>query len=240
MSVAPPPDQLRLAATCIPIRSDGDGGVEVLMVQRSPDLSFGNMWTFPGGKLEPGDGELPEPGETDIAWGEPRLLAAAAAGATRETLEETNLECTQAALGWFSHWIPPEASTPKRFATWFFLAPEFRGDPVVATDENIDITWIRPDDALARYARGEFPLVAPTWVTLHDLLTVESIPTLLNNVATQGPRWHHTRSYESGAGANVLCWSGDAAYESGDLDAPGGRNRVLADSVLGMRQLEES
>ena len=36
------------------------------------------------------------------------------------------------------------------------------------------------------------------------------------------------------------CWSGDAAYESGDLDAPGGRNRVLADSVLGMRQLEES
>jgi len=199
------------------------------------------MWTFPGGKLEPSDGELPElSNETDINWNEPRFLATAAAGARRETIEETTIECTSAALAWFSHWIPPELGAPKRFATWFFLAPEHRGEGVVATSENIDIAWIRPNEALARYANGDFPLVVPTWVTLQDLCEVESIPSLLDDVATRGPRWHHTRALSSDAGERVLCWIGDAAYETGDLNASGGRNRVVVDSGLGVHQRAQS
>ena len=122
---APP---IRLAATCMPIR-DGDHGLEVLMVRRNPELSFGGMWTFPGGSLDDADGPLPEPvtDESTFDWRDVGLLTTAATAASRETIEETGLSCSPMSLAWFSHWIPPHPGPPKRFATWFFLAPEHSG-----------------------------------------------------------------------------------------------------------------
>ena len=119
------PTPLRLAATCLPIKQAKGRDIEVLMVRRNPNLSFGGMWTFPGGVVEAIDGPVPSPlNEDDQRWEEPSLLATVAAAAVREAEEETAISCMQGALAWYSHWIPPKIGPPKRFATWFFLAPE--------------------------------------------------------------------------------------------------------------------
>lgn len=198
------------------------------MVRRNVSLAFGGMWTFPGGVLEESDGPVPDVADaTDRKWGDPALLSTAARGAVRETREETALRCDVASLAWFSHWIPPTVGPPKRFATWFFLAPEHEGEIVVDRTENDDARWVAPAHALEICEAGDYPLAVPTWVTLDDLAAADSLPRLLDSVITQGARIHHTRAFPDERG-RILCWSGDAAYDSDDVDTPGPRNRVLA------------
>jgi 8-oxo-dGTP pyrophosphatase MutT (NUDIX family) len=218
---------LRLAATCIPIRERSDTGLEVLMVRRNPNLSFGGLWTFPGGVLEPDDGAVPADIDEDRQhWGAPSLLSTAANGAVRETVEETALECDVSSLAWFSHWIPPLVGPPKRFATWFFLAPEHRGEIEVDPAENDQARWITAEAALEESTAGEFPLAAPTWITLDDLMAFDAVPQLVDHTITQGARLHHTKAI-AGDGVRIVCWEGDAAYESEIADTDGPRNRAV-------------
>lgn len=202
------------------------------MVRRNVNLSFGGFWTFPGGVLEEADGLVP----TDIDeetqhWGAPQLLTTAAAGAVRETVEETALHCSPASLAWFSHWIPPLIGPPKRFATWFFLAPEHHGEMVLDTSENDEARWMSPSAALQASGVGEFPLAVPTWITLDDLAAFDSVGPLMDHTITQGARLHHSRAMK-GDGVRIICWEGDAAYENGIPDTPGPRNRAIADASM--------
>lgn len=195
------------------------------MVRRNVELAFGGMWTFPGGAIDPSDGPMPtELDETSHAWDTPELVRTAARAAARETLEETGLTCDPTSLTWFSHWIPPKRPGLKRFATWFFLAPGATGELVVDRTENSDARWIAPSDALAANAEGDFPLAVPTWVSLDDLASFDSPESLIADAAT-AVRIHHTRHFRTES-LPVLVWSGDAAHATGDLDAPGPRNRV--------------
>ena len=178
---------LRLAATAIPLR-DGPTGPELLMVRRSPDLSFGGLWTFPGGAFEPADGPAPERiDETTIDWSEASLVATARNAAVRETLEETALDCPSDTLTWLSHWVPPaENGPPKRFATWFFLAPECSGDLVLDERENDEARWITPARAQQEHADGAFPLAPPTLVTLIDLDGAPTVDELMSGARNEG------------------------------------------------------
>jgi 8-oxo-dGTP pyrophosphatase MutT (NUDIX family) len=79
---------------------------------------------------------------------------------------------TDALLPW-AHWITPEAF-PKRFDTYFFLTEAPREQ--VATHDEIEVTasvWVSPEDALAGYARGEFPLV---FATVRQLSALAGLP----------------------------------------------------------------
>jgi len=190
------------------------------------------MWTFPGGVFESDDGPVPAEIDEDTQhWGDPELLSTAANAALRETHEETALICERSAMVWFSHWIPPKVGPPKRFATWFFVAPEHHGEIVVDTAENDEARWLSAAAALDLHARGDFPMAVPTWITLDDLTAADSVGALMNEAATQGARQHQTRSFTSESG-RIVCWEGDAAYESGDADAPGARNRALVDDRM--------
>jgi len=224
-----PSSALRLAATAIPLRETARG-IEVLMLERNADLSFGGMWAFPGGSFEAIDG--PTPGvDTDeelVDWGAPGLLTTAANAAARETAEETGLTCSTASFAWFSHWIPPRVGPPKRFSTWFFIAPETSGELVVDRRESSQVRWVTPREALEGYERAEFPMAAPTWCTLHDMAEATAIGALIDEAITQGPRLHHTRAYPTTQG-RALVWIGDASYDSGDLLTNGPRNRMLVD-----------
>lgn len=222
----PSSSALRLASTAIPVR-ERSGALEILMVERNKDLAFGGMWAFPGGAIDDGDGPVPDIENEDTNWGAPQLLATAATAAVRETREETNLSCSVTSLAWLSHWIPPK-TVPKRFATWFFIAPEVTGELEVDQRENAQARWITPGDALQGYADNAFPMAAPTWCTLHDLGDVTEIGRLIDHIITQGPRIHHTRAWPTTQG-RMLVWSGDSGYESGDLLADGPRNRMLVD-----------
>ncbi len=88
-------------------------------------------------------------------------------------------------LGYFAHWITPEAM-PKRFDTHFFLttAP---AEQQAAHDrlETSEGTWIAPVEALEGYKRGEFPLVFATIHQLRDLAAFSSVKEALASTTTR-------------------------------------------------------
>ncbi|MEL6892907.1 MAG: NUDIX hydrolase [Actinomycetota bacterium] len=209
------------AATVLLVRDAPTVGLEVLMIERGRGTSFGGMWAFPGGVIEADD----VPAESA-----PDPLPAARIAAARETREEVGLVVDADSMVLWSHWVPPaDTPAPKRFSTWFLLAAagDAHGDESVAVDGREVRTrrWITPSSALDRYASGEIGMVAPTLVTLTDLARRASVEHAVTSVDAE---YYATRLVPTDAGRWCL-WHGDAAYESGDLDATGPRNRLLID-----------
>lgn len=204
-----------VAATVVLVR-DAARGPEVLMIERPDRGSFAGAWVFPGGKLEPDDGDTADE------------LAAARRAGSRETREETGLVVDGADLVPLSCWDPPPGLA-LRIRTWFFLARDPGGELTPAPDEVIETVWTRPADMLARHARGEVTLYPPTWVTLHELAEQDDVPALFGTVRIGGIRRYETVARRSGDGP-LLLWHGDAAYE--DADAGG------ADDAASRHRLE--
>jgi 8-oxo-dGTP pyrophosphatase MutT (NUDIX family) len=92
----------------------------------------------------------------------------------------------------FSHWLTPEGA-PRRYDTWFFVAPAPQGQEGSHDDaELVHSEWVRPGDALARYAAGDLDLIFPTLRTLRVLESFDTATALLDaareaNRATDGP-----------------------------------------------------
>jgi 8-oxo-dGTP pyrophosphatase MutT (NUDIX family) len=129
----------------------------VLLLKRSERASFmPGVWVFPGGAVDPDDGE-----------GEEGFRACA----VRELAEEAGLELEDAAeLVAFSHWITPE-EVPVRFDTHFFLAlapPHSKPRP--DGSETVEAAWWKPAAALDAHRAGELSLVFPTIKQLESLL----------------------------------------------------------------------
>lgn len=210
------------AATTVLLR-DADDGIEVLMVRRNSRLEFaGGMWVFPGGRIDPED--YPD---GHVAPEDPEVvLAAARRAAVREASEECGLAVDESTLVWFSHWTPPGIS-PKRFATWFFVAraPADLAGLQVDGGEIHELGWLEPGDALARRNAGEIELTPPTWITLEQLKGFSSTQEALDVLASRPPEWFATRFAKVEGGAAAL-YHGDAGYDTEDADAEGPRHRL--------------
>jgi 8-oxo-dGTP pyrophosphatase MutT (NUDIX family) len=201
------------AATVIVVR-DGPAGLETLMLRRNGRGQFGGMWVFPGGRIDPEDAD-PEGDE----------LVTARNAAVREAREEADIVVDADHVWPFSHWTPPDIS-PKRFATWFFVADTPVGEVTVDGGEIHEHGWLRPADALHHHGAGELQLAPPTWVTLHQL---SAYPTVADLVAAR-PGWvpeHYTTRPIEPSRPSALAWHGDIAYDGGDPDAPGPRHRLV-------------
>ena len=112
-----------------------------------------------------------------------------------ELLRAEGLRLAADQVLYFSHWITPEGA-PKRYDTRFFVAALPPGQvPVHDEHETTDTVWVRPPEALARAAAGEFDLIFPTmknleaigrFATAGELLAaasaVEHVPTVLPRV----------------------------------------------------------
>jgi 8-oxo-dGTP pyrophosphatase MutT (NUDIX family) len=197
------------AATVVLARDSADG-LEVLMLRKNADLAFGGMWVFPGGRVDPDDGDGEE---------------GARNAAVREALEEADLLVEPDGLVPFAHWSPP-AVAPKRFATWFFLAPAPSGAVSIDGGEIHDHVWVEPGAALARHAAREIELAPPTWVTLHRLSGFADLRSALDDTAARQIEIYETHIGKGADGVLAAMWLGDAGYESGDLDAEGARHRL--------------
>ena len=203
------------AATVVLLR-DGSDGLETLMLRRNSKLAFvGGMWVFPGGRVDPGDQEGLAPADE---------LGHARRAAVREAQEEAGIEVEEASLVTLSHWTPPPI-TPKRFLTWFFLAPAPAGEVVIDEGEIHDHQWMRPGDALRRRDAQEIELAPPTWVTLHELARHARVADALAAARAREPERFETRIGMSPAGP-VALWFGDAGFEDGDAERPGARHRL--------------
>jgi 8-oxo-dGTP pyrophosphatase MutT (NUDIX family) len=149
----------RPAATVILLRRGGkhaDRGLEVCLVRRNPEASFmPGVWVFPGGAVDPADGE-----------GEP----ASRACAVRELREEAGIALEADELVPYSRWITPRV-VPVRFDTRFYLAlAPAHSPPRADGSETVDAGWFGPERALEMHGRGDLPLVFPTIKHLESLL----------------------------------------------------------------------
>jgi 8-oxo-dGTP pyrophosphatase MutT (NUDIX family) len=201
-----------VAATVVIVR-DAGAGPEVLMIERPDRGSFAGAWVFPGGKLDPADGDDADEAEVARRAG------------VRETWEETGLRLDAASLVPLSCWDPPPGIA-LRIRTWFFLASDPGGRLSLSADEVISAQWVRPAEMLARHGRGEVTLYPPTWITLHELSEQPDVEALLAVARIGGVRRYDTVARRGSAGP-VLLWPGDAAFDDADLDAdePGAASR---------------
>ncbi len=96
---------------------------------------------------------------------------------------------------WFAHWITP-AGRSRRFDTRFFIAraPENQ-DGSHDEGETIANTWIRPQEAVARGARGEIELMFVTRRMLGEFATFPQADAALV----------HASALE--VGLNAACWA---------------------------------
>jgi len=190
---------------------DAAGGLETLMLRRNAAGAFGGMWVFPGGRVDPEDGE----GEQG-----------ARRAAVRETIEEASLVIDPAVLVPFAHWTPPPI-TPKRFSTWFFLAPAPTGVVAVDGQEIHEHIWVAPADAMRLRDEGQIDLAPPTFVTLHKLSQSRDVAAALADAAAGPVEYFATRIAKAATGEPVAVWHGDVAYDGGELEAVGARHRLV-------------
>lgn len=210
----PDPNPAIPAATVVLLR-DGAEALEVLMLHRVSKVAFGGMWVFPGGRVD----------DADRHPGDEHDEAAARRAAAREAMEECGLAVDPQAVVPFSHWVPPSV-TPRRYATWFFLARAADGQVAVDGGEIRDHAWLTPREVLARRDRGEVDLAPPTWVTLHDLAAHRDVAEALADAGRRSPLPHYETRWAEIAGGAVAMWAGDAGYEAAQPDEPGSRHRL--------------
>ncbi len=202
------------AATVILLR-DADAGLETLMLRRNSKIAFGGMWVFPGGRVDDSDRE-------GLATDDE--LGAARQAAVREAHEESGLSITADALAPLSHWTPP-AITPRRFLTWFFVAPAPTAEVTIDDGEIKDHAWMSVREALERRDRAEIELAPPTFVTLHGFASHESVGEAVEAVRSREPEYFATRVAVDDDGP-VAIWHGDAGYDESDAARPGARHRL--------------
>ena len=154
------PSEPRPAASIVLLRRGGKHGdreLEVLLLKRSAEAKFmPNVWVFPGGAVDPGDGE-----------GEDGYRACA----VRELAEEAAIELpADEELVLFSRWITP-AVISTRFDAWFFLAlAPAHTPPQPDGVETVEATWFKPAAALRAQEEEEIVLAFPTLSQLQSLL----------------------------------------------------------------------
>jgi 8-oxo-dGTP pyrophosphatase MutT (NUDIX family) len=150
----------RPAASVVLLRrggKHGDRALEVLLLKRTESANFmPGVWVFPGGAVDPDDGES---------------LAGHEACAIRELEEEAGILLPNGEeLVLFSRWVTPEVVS-RRFDAWFFLALAPPHAPPKADGfETVDANWFEPGAALEAHADGGLPLAFPTVRQLESLL----------------------------------------------------------------------
>lgn len=151
----------RPSATVMLLR-ETEGRLEVLLQRRPATLWFGGTWVFPGGSVDPCDGDVADDPDATLRR-----------AAVRECLEEAGvrLRAEPAAgdlIAW-SRWITPGARE-RRFDTRFFVAALPQGQSVVGdASETVESAWFEPELALEAAASGRMLLMGPTRLSLLDL-----------------------------------------------------------------------
>jgi ADP-ribose pyrophosphatase YjhB (NUDIX family) len=183
------------------------------MLQRNAARgAFAGFWVFPGGRVDDTDAD-------DVAC------------AVRESVEETGLVIDPALLVRWSHWTPP-ITEPKRFGTWFFVAPVAL-DAVVCIDEAeiVGHAWLSVAEILTKREAGEIGLAPPTFITVTSLAEFATVADVVAHAATTEPDIYATTLVKQ-EGVLAVMWPPDAALSEGaTLETPGDRHRLVMNTA---------
>ena len=208
------------AATVIPLRQSPTG-LEVLLLKRNSRGQFGNMWVFPGGRVDGPDAEAVVDNGADVE------MEAARVAAVREAAEEASLDLDPSELVPFSFWVPPPGAT-KRFSTWFFLT-EVSGDADAVVIDQMEIhqsEWLAPTTAIDRVNGAQMDMAPPTFASLWWLRDQTDAQAAIAAARSRAPEQFATRIRTDGT-VMVALWQGDVAYEGGDVDRAGPHRRLV-------------
>ncbi|WP_429469315.1 MBL fold metallo-hydrolase [Paraburkholderia sp. WSM4175] len=123
----------------------------------------------------------------------------------------------------FAHWVT-DRDLPRRFDVQFFVARMPVGQTAVADGaEQFEPVWVRPDDALARYASGDFTMIFPTVRTLERLRPFNSVDALLTACSSERSLWSSCPRGGLSSGSVVRCMEGDPSYGELRLVCPDGQ-----------------
>lgn len=149
-------------AATVALLRDREEGLEVYLIRRAAAMNFPAVTAYPGGGVDPVDGE---PGSADT------LIRAA----VREVLEETGVDLAGVQLVSFARWITPEP-LPVRFDTQFFAAALPPGqEPELRGTEADHAAWYNPEWLLANRAAANAQLLPPTLATLYQIAAHTSV-----------------------------------------------------------------
>ncbi len=88
-----------------------------------------------------------------------------------------------------AHWIT-DRDLPRRFDVPFLVARmPLDQEPVADEAEQFEPVWVRPADALARHAKGDFFIIFPTIRTLERLQHFKTVDDVLAACASEKPLW---------------------------------------------------
>jgi len=203
---------IQLAATVVPMRPASDAP-EILLLQRAANLAFfAGAWVFPGGRIDPEDGDPSD------------FIACGKQAALRELAEEAGIRVDTSSLTLISRWLTPPGQA-RRFDTLHFIAQALPEQSVTIQAAEVQrYRWLSAREALRLHAGGELELPPPTYVTLialEPMRTIEEARTELGKL----PMHYVPRPHKSDEGLLYL-YAEDAGYETGQLDAPGARHRL--------------
>jgi 8-oxo-dGTP pyrophosphatase MutT (NUDIX family) len=89
-------------------------------------------------------------------------------------LASENLTCDLSRAVYFDHWVTPEMYS-MRFDTRFYIAAVPADQtPLARSEEVTHSLWIKPEAALARVDRRDFPILPPTTTVLGNLAQLGS------------------------------------------------------------------
>ena len=128
------------------------------------------------------DAATGRPAEHDVELAEARADLNAGSLAFGDLLAKRDLVLDARELRVFAHWLTPRGA-PRRYNTWFFVAPAPDGEEGTHDDnELVASAWVRPIDALAQHAAGEIDLIFPTEMSLRALSRYDRSRDLLSDL----------------------------------------------------------
>jgi 8-oxo-dGTP pyrophosphatase MutT (NUDIX family) len=211
-SVEPPAGPLASASIILldPTRGQKEPFGLFLLKRRTGSSFMPDRFVFPGGKVEPFDGDEPLVDQTlrtcalRELWEEAGVILASDAGAAASADEaaknkalasleagHTSLGQAMAGLGLkpdlaglrpYGRWITPKAR-PKRFDTFFYLAEMPQGQEAACDHkETSQGIWLGPGQALSENQAGRVELAPPQVRILGELAMHASLDDLLASV----------------------------------------------------------
>jgi 8-oxo-dGTP pyrophosphatase MutT (NUDIX family) len=182
-------------------------------MQRAAGLAFfAGAWVFPGGRIDPEDGDPSD------------FVEVGKRAAIRELAEEASICVDEASLTLISRWLTPPGQA-RRFDTLHFIAQALPDQSVtIHAAEVAGYRWLSATETLRLHALGELELPPPTFVTLTNLAPMRTIAQA-REVLGRAPVHYVPRPQRADDGV-IYLYIEDAGYESADLDAPGARHRL--------------